>query len=91
MARTRVKINSAGAKAVLNSAGVLGDLDARAAAIAAAACSRASDDPMANPPYIAASESGGGRARARVFTGSPHGIRNNNKYNTLLTSLDAGR
>ena len=87
----KVRINSAGARAVLNSDGVLGDLQSRAEAIAATACAAASPDAMRNAPFTADSASGGGRARARVSTISTHGIRNNNKYNTLLKSLDAGR
>lgn len=91
MASVRVRMNSAGARAVLNSAGVLGDLESRAASIAAAANARTSTDEMRNPAYMSEGESGGTRARARVWTATPHGIRNNNKYNTLLSSLDAGR
>ena len=46
---------------------------------------------MFNDPYEYDVKSGGSRSRASVFTASPHGIRNNNKHNTLLKSLDAGR
>ena len=91
MARPRVRINSAGARALLGSAAVQGDLDSRAAAIASAACSRASPDDMDNPPYMSAGAPAAGRARARAFASSTHGARDNNKHNTLLKSLDAGR
>ena len=87
----RVRINSAGARDVLTSAGVLADLTARGEAIASEACARTSDDELENPPYMAADDSDEARARVSVYTSSPHGIRNNNKYNTLLNSIDAGR
>ena len=87
----RVRINSGGARSLLSSteAGLLvGDT---ASSICAAANSKASDDDMFNDPYEYDVKSGGSRSRASVFTASPHGIRNNNKHNTLLKSLDAGR
>ena len=31
------------------------------------------------------------RARCIVYTNSPHGIHNNNKHNTLIKALGAGR
>lgn len=86
----KVRINSAGAEALLTSAGVLSDVSARASAVAAAANARASPDTMDNPAYMSDSEVGSTRARARVFTATPHGIHNNNKYDTLLSSLYAG-
>lgn len=90
-ANVRVKINSAGARAVLTSAGVLGDIEARANAIADSACSKCSEDTLDNPPFMARAESSGSRARASVWTSSPHGVNSNNKHNTLLKSIDAGR
>lgn len=92
MARgVRVRIHSAGARAVLTSDGVAGQLGDMAAAIAASANSKASPDNMRNDAYMSDVDSSGNRSRARVWTASPHGIRNNNKHNTLLKSLDAGR
>lgn len=92
MARgVRVKISSAGAKALLTSAGIASDIEDRASAIAASACAKTSPDEMRNDPYMSEVDNGGTRARGRVWTSSPHGIRNNNKHNTLLNSLDAGR
>lgn len=87
----RVRINSAGARAVLTSAGVAGKLGDMASAIAASANSKASPDDMRNDAYMSEVDSSGNRAHARVWTATPHGIRNNNKHNTLLKSLDAGR
>ena len=89
--KVRVKINSAGAEALLTSAGVLSDMSARASAVAAAANARTSPDQMDTPAYMSEADASGTRARARVFTATPHGINNNNKHNTLLKSLDAGR
>lgn len=92
MARgVRVRIHSAGARAVLTSAGVAGKLGDMASAIAGSANSKASPDKMRNDAYMSEVDSSGNRAHARVWTASPHGIHNNNKHNTLLKSLDAGR
>lgn len=92
MARNiKVRIHSAGARAVLTSAGVAGKLGDMASAIAASANAKASPDKMRNDAYMSEVDSSGNRAHASVWTASPHGIRNNNKYNTLLKSLDAGR
>ena len=87
----RVKISSAGAKALLTSAGIASDIESRASAIAVSACAKTSPDEMRNDPYMSEVDNAGTRARGRVWTASPHGIRNNNKHNTLLNSLDAGR
>lgn len=92
MARgVRVRIHSAGARSVLTSDGVAGKLGDMAAAIASSANAKASPDNMRNDAYMSEVDSSGNRAHARVWTASPHGIRNNNKHNTLLKSLDAGR
>lgn len=87
----KVRIRSAGAKDVLTSPGVVQDISARADAIAASARAKTSPDKMRNEPYMAETDTGGTRARGRVWASSPHGIRSNNKHNTLLNSLDAGR
>ena len=87
----RVRINSAGARAVLTSAGVAADVGARAIAVATAANRMTSPDEMRNDPFMADGDSDGSRARARAFAATPHGINANNKHNTLLKSLDAGR
>lgn len=87
----KVRINSAGAQALLTSAAVASDIEARASAIAVSACAKTSPDEMRNDPYMSEVDNGVSRARGRVWTASPHGIRNNNKHNTLLNSLDAGR
>lgn len=92
MARgVRVRIRSAGARSVLTSDGVAGKLGDMASSIAASANAKASPDNMRNDAYMSEVDSSGNRAHARVWTASPHGIRNNNKHNTLLKSLDAGR
>ena len=87
----KVRLNSAGARAVLTSDGVAGKLGDMASAISASANAKASPDNMRNDAYMSEVDSSGSRSRARVWTASPHGIRNNNKHNTLLKSLDAGR
>lgn len=87
----RVRINSAGAREILSSDAVAMRLGEMASAICDSANSKASPDEMFNRPYEYDVKAGGPRARASVVTASPHGIRNNNKYNTLLNSLDAGR
>ena len=87
----KVRINGAGARAVLTSAGVAADVGARAIAVATAANRMTSPDEMRNDPFMADGDSDGSRARARAFAATPHGINANNKHNTLLKSLDAGR
>ena len=92
MARNiKVRINSAGARAILTSARVAVDIGARAIAVATAANRMTSPDEMRNDPFMADGDSDGSRARARAFAATPHGINANNKHNTLLKSLDAGR
>lgn len=91
MPSVKVRINSAGAMALLSSPGVAADLSARAEAIAARACASCSTDKMRNDPYTANASKGGDRASASVVTSSTHGKRDNAKNNTLLKSLDAGR
>ncbi len=87
----RVRISSAGARAILTSAAVQVDLGSRAIAVATAACRMTSPDEMRNAPFMADGDAGGSRARARAFASSEHGKRANNRHNTLLRSLDAGR
>ena len=87
----KVRINSAGAKAILTSAAVKADVMARAERIAARANGMVSDDEMRNDAFMASDASSSSRARARVHTASPHGINAQNKGNVLLKSLDAGR
>lgn len=87
----RVKLNGAGAKAILTSAAVQADLMDRAERIAARANGMVSEDEMRNDAFMASDASSTSRARAHVYTASPHGINANNKHNTLLKSLDAGR
>ena len=87
----RVRINSAGARAVLTSAAVQADLMARAERIAARANGMVSEDKMRNDAFRVSDASSTSRARAHVYTASPHGINAQNKNNVLLKSLDAGR
>lgn len=89
----RVKINSAGARSVLTSGAVQSDLDARAKRIAARANSAVGQrwDDTKDEPYMAEGAGGNSRARAVVFTANVQGKYDNNKRNTLLKSLSAGR
>ena len=85
MGSVRVKINSSGARAILSSAKVQADLDARAGRI------KASADTKGSGVYEAVSAGGSGRARAVVKTTDVESMASNRKHNTLLKSLDAGR
>lgn len=89
----RVRINSAGAQAILTSASVQGDLDARAGRIADRANAAVGPEweGADETPYKADGGGGKSRARAVVFTRNVQGMYDNNKHNTLLKSLDAGR
>lgn len=91
MANVRVRMNSAGSKAILTSQAVANELGHRAEAIARSACSKASPDEMDNDPFSANLRTRSDRVVAFVGTSSPHGIYSNNKNSTLLRSLDAGR
>lgn len=83
----RIVINHDGAEAILDSAGVQGDLMARGQAIKARA------DAMDGCNYTLASRPGrqGGRHYVVVAANNIVAKRKNNKHNTLLKSLDAGR
>lgn len=87
----RVTLDSAGARAILTSAAVKADIMARAERIAARANGMVSEDEMRNDAFMASDASRASRARAHVYTASPHGINAQNKINVLLKSLDAGR
>lgn len=87
----KVRINSAGARAILSSTAVALRLGEMASSICASANAKASPDEMFNDPYDYDLKAGGSRARASVFTANPHGINAQNKDNVLLKSIDAGR
>ena len=87
----KLKLNSAGARAILTSAAVQADVMTRAERIAARANGMVSEDEMRNDAFMASDASSTSRARAHVHTASPHGINAQNKNNVLLKSLDAGR
>lgn len=87
MGSARVRVNSSGARALLTSAAVAGMLGSRADAIAAGCNTSVSSDPMRNPAFMAEVSAEGGRAHARVYASSPHGIRADNKRSTLLSNL----
>ena len=87
----RVRLNSSGAKAILTSAAVQADLMDRAERIAARANAMVSDDKMRNDAFRSSDASSSNRARAHVYTASPHGINAQNKNDVLLKALDAGR
>lgn len=87
----KVRLNSSGARAILTSAAVQADLMARSERIAARAKGMVSDDEMRNDAFMASDASSSSRARARVYTATPHGINAQNKNNVLLKALDAGR
>lgn len=91
MAKVKVRINSAGARAVLRSPAVLADLEARAASIERAASAMCSADNMRERPFEHDARNSMNRARATVRTATPHGVYANNKRNVLIKSIDAGR
>lgn len=87
----KVKLNNAGARAILTSAAVQADLMDRAGRIAARANGMVSDDRMRNDAFRTSDASSSSRARAHVYTASPHGKNAQNKNDVLLKALDAGR
>lgn len=91
MGKVKVRVNSAGARAVMQSPAVLADLESRAASIARAANAMCSPDGMRKRPFEHDAKIGMNRARASVYTATPHGVYANNKKNVLIKSIDAGR
>lgn len=80
----KVRINSAGARALLTSGAVASFVDKEGAKVEAAANAMVSADPMRNPAFARSTKAGMNRARCIVSTASPHGVRANSKYNVLL-------
>ena len=85
MADVKVKINSAGARKILNGSAVQGDLLRRAEKI------KASADGMGSGEYAADVRPGKNRAHAMVKTTDFISKKSNAKHNTLLKSMDAGK
>lgn len=85
MANVKVKINSSGARQLLNSSAVQGELLKRAEKI------KASADGMGSRKYAADVRLGKNRAHAMVKTTDFISMASNAKHNTLLKSLDAGK
>lgn len=83
MAKIRVKINSAGARAILRSEKVRADLERRARAVANAAGGA--------PDFEVESQIGSNRARASVRTATEEGRRAEATSRRLSSSIDAGR
>lgn len=80
-----VKINSAGARAILNSPEVQSELLRRAGAIRNHASS------IDGCAYAADVQPGQSRAHAMVKTNDAKSMKSNANRNTLIKSLDAGR
>lgn len=92
MADVKVVMNHAGARSILTHPDVAVAIGSLADRVRDAANSMASEDDMLNEPFESDLKVGKNRARASVYTASPHGIRHNNKHNTLLKSVGtAGR
>lgn len=87
----KVSISSAGAAAVLKSAGVRRDVERRAEAVRDSANSKVSPDGMDAEPFGCSVSEHSDRVVAYVRTQTPHGRRHQAKNDTLLRSLDAGR
>lgn len=85
MANVKVKINSSGARQLLNSTAVQGELLKRAEKIKARA------DGMGSGKYTADVQPGKNRAHAMVKTTDFISKKSNAKHNTLLKSMDAGK
>lgn len=79
--KATVKLNPAGARALLQSPAVRRELERRAAAIARAA----------GPGMGSSSSVGPARARAEVFTANATGRRREARDRALTRAIDAGR
>ena len=85
MADVTIKMNSSGARKILNGSAVQGDLLRRAEKI------KASADGMGSGKYAADVRPGKNRAHAMVKTTDFISKKSNAKHNTLLKSMDAGK
>ena len=81
----KVTMNHAGARAIMNSGVVQGELLNRASRICGTANS------IGSGRFVADVQPGKNRAHAMVKTTDAKSRRSNAKHNTLLKSLDAGR
>lgn len=81
MANVTIKLNRKGMRSLLRSQAVLGDLERRAAAIAAAA----------GPGHVAEGDIGRNRARAAVITATVEARVAEAKRRNLTRAIDAGR
>ncbi|ACV09949.1 hypothetical protein Jden_2314 [Jonesia denitrificans DSM 20603] len=88
--RVKVKMNSAGAARVMNSAGVQARLLAHAESMAAAANSMLDPASAGAGRFEADVKPGKVRAHARVTAAGVYPIRHNLKHNTLLKVLGNG-
>lgn len=86
----KVRMNSAGARALLTSGAMASFVDKQGAKVESAANSMASADPMRNPAFARSTKAGSNRVRCVVATANPHGVRANNKRNILIKSLGGG-
>lgn len=87
----KVVINHGAVTDLLNSAGVVSDLERRCSSVERAANSMVGESDCSNPPFSSGVSLGRKRAIGFVRTSSPHGVNHNNKHNTLLKALGAGR
>lgn len=87
MGDVRFKMSGAGACALLTSPAAVSLVRGRAERCAAACNAEASEDGMRNDPFMADAGAGATRARASVFTASPHGYNHNAKNDTILRNL----
>ncbi len=83
-----IRFNSPAFVAILNSPGVIAELNARAARIADAANATMAEGEgyMAMP-----AERGAKRARVAVITATAHAMNHEAMYHSLVSSIDAGR
>lgn len=87
--RVRVKMNSRGARAILNSPGVVNDLQARGQHVESAANAMMGPKPAADEHgyRLLPAKTGKNRARVSVWTGGYTSRRDNAKNNTLIKAL----
>ena len=87
MGDVRFRMDPAGARALLGSPAAVSLVRGHAERCAAACNAEASPDGMRNEPFGSSARAGGARARASVFTASPHGYNHNAKHDTILRNL----
>lgn len=88
MTKPQLRMSRAGVRAVLNSPGVIADMDRRARTVAATA--NAYDEHLSDGDFIGGAQAGRNRAHGGVVTATRNAKAHELRHNVLLKALQAG-